>query len=228
MARHRQFQSIINSLCIVLAPSDFFSGKTFWPLEPMKRPTNNLPVKVVKQWWHIVYEWLSVNKQQCSIDVTVGDESVFHLFNMHSFGCNVAEQLHHRNLTWKHNKSPRSTALTENEGSESWNDLRSFACEGFLRNSADPVPRFFSVLQWMWWLWEICALIPHQHSVIGKKLRNNNVVLGGDDQLRGGPSFACWPYLCASSSQVIKEIPRTLSEPLNQHTYTEVSACFSL
>lgn len=25
--------------------------------------------------------------------------------------------------------------------------------------------------------------------------------------------------------QVIKEIPRTLSEPLNQHTYTEVSVC---
>lgn len=54
------------------------------------------------------------------------------------------------------------------------------------------------------------------------------MVLGADDQLIGGTSFTCWPNLSASSSQVIKEIPRTLSEPLNQHTYTEVSASLSL
>lgn len=89
---------------------------------------------------------------------------------------------------------------------------------------------FFS-LYWKRWLWEICALIPHQHSPNWRNLGNNNIGLGWDDQLRGSPSFTCWPYLSTSSSQVIREIPQTLSETPNQHTYTlrwvrdSISAC---
>lgn len=113
--------------------------------------------------------------------------------------------------------------------------LWSFICEGFLRNSADPVPRFFpvvlllSVLKAMT-VGDLCT-DPTSALPNWRNLGNNNIGLGWDDQLRGSPSFTCWPYLSTSSSQVIREIPQTLSETPNQHTYTlrwvrdSISAC---
>lgn len=75
---------------------------------------------------------------------------------------------------------------------------------------------------------EIYELIPHQHSLIGETWEIIIRAWEAMISLEAGPSFTCWPYLSTSSFQVIRAIPRTLSEPPNQHTHTLRWVCVSL
>ena len=111
-----------------------------------------------------------------------------------------------------------STSFLWNERSESCNDLWSRVCEGLRRNSADPVLRFFSIWQWIRWLWPIQALIPHQQCVNGWKWRNNNAAEGGENQLGGAPSLTRWPYLSAFPRWLEKS-PRTPRTSESAHTH---------
>ncbi len=63
----------------------------------------------------------------------------------------------------------------QNKGLESWNDLwapLSVLCKSFwavlLTGSLSSLRSCVFPLRWMWWLQEICALISHQHSLIGE------------------------------------------------------------